>query len=214
MFLKTEKNKKDDFKRGVILLELVVALGIFLAVMTIGMGAVLSIYGLNKKSQSLKLVMTNLNFAVESMAREIVVGTDYRCPYEGGFDPLNCTSGDISITFCSSEGKQIFYKFDNDNGAIQRYIEIGDIPDESTCGEGSPSDNDFQNITAPEVEIQNMKFFVDGASLNGDECLEQPRVVILVEGEAGIREEEKSEFSIQTTASQRAPKIDESCVYN
>ncbi len=80
MLVKKHKNKKD---RGLILLELVVALGIFLAVMTIGMGAVLAMYGLNKKSQSLKLVMTNLNFAVESMAREIVVGTDYRCDDSG-----------------------------------------------------------------------------------------------------------------------------------
>lgn len=205
MLVEKHKNKKD---RGLILLELVVALGIFLAVMTIGMGAVLAMYGLNKKSQSLKLVMTNLNFAVESMAREIVVGTDYRCA-ESGTDPFDCLTGGGAITFCSSENQKVFYRFSEDLKSIQRYVEKDE--DEDTCDEHSPDGDKFQDITAPEVEIEKLHFFVEGTG-TGD-CEKQPRVVILIEGVAGVREEEKSEFSIQTTVSQRVPKINASCTY-
>ncbi len=212
MFLRDLKNDKK-FSDGLILLELVVALGIFLAVMTIGMGTVLAMYGLNKKGQALKLVMTNLNFAVESMAREIVVGTDYRCPFETGTDgfiPLDCIVGNTSITFCSSEEKQVFYRFNEGSKSIQRFVS-----EEDCDGNDSPEEEDWQRITAPEVEITNMKFFVSGATFSPtDECKKQPRAVILIEGVAGVREEEKSEFSIQTTVSQRVPKIDASCVYN
>lgn len=206
MLVKKHKNKKD---RGLILLELVVALGIFLAVMTIGMGAVLAMYGLNKKSQSLKLVMTNLNFAVESMTREIVVGTDYRCD-ESGTDPLNCPMGGGAITFCSSENERIVYKFDSN--AIKRSIQP--MTADGQCSSQPPSS--FLSITAPEVEIDKLRFFVEGTGTGTEtgDCEKQPRVVILIEGVAGVREEEKSEFSIQTTASQRVPKISDSCNYN
>ncbi len=201
MLVKKHKNKKD---RGLILLELVVALGIFLAVMTIGMGAVLAMYGLNKKSQSLKLVMTNLNFAVESMAREIVVGTDYRCD-DSGTDPLDCLTGGGAITFCSSENERIVYKFDSN--AIKRSIQP--MTADGQCS--SQPSSSFLSITAPEVAIDTLSFFVEGTG-TGD-CEKQPRVVILIEGVAGVREEEKSEFSIQTTVSQRVPKINASCTY-
>lgn len=207
MLVKKHKNKKD---RGLILLELVVALGIFLAVMTIGMGAVLAMYGLNKKSQSLKLVMTNLNFAVESMAREIVVGTDYRCD-DSGTDPFDCLTGGGAITFCSSENQKVFYRFSEDLKSIQRYVEKDE--DEDTCDEHSPDGDKFQDITAPEVEIEKLHFFVEGTGTGTGDCEKQPRVVILIEGVAGVREEEKSEFSIQTTVSQRVPKINASCTY-
>lgn len=201
MLVKKHKNKKD---RGLILLELVVALGIFLAVMTIGMGAVLAMYGLNKKSQSLKLVMTNLNFAVESMAREIVVGTDYRCD-DSDTEPFDCPMGGGAITFCSSENERIFYKFDSN--AIKRSIQP--MTADGQCS--SQPSSSFLSITAPEVEINKLRFFVEGTG-TGD-CEKQPRVVILIEGVAGVREEEKSEFSIQTTVSQRVPKINASCTY-
>lgn len=203
MLVKKHKNKKD---RGLILLELVVALGIFLAVMTIGMGAVLEMYGLNKKSQSLKLVMTNLNFAVESMAREIVVGTDYRCD-DSGTEPFDCPmggEGGKAITFCSSENERIVYKFDSN--AIKRSIQP--MVDGQCSSQPSSS---FLSITAPEVEIDTLSFFVEGTET--EVCAKQPRVVILIEGVAGVREEEKSEFSIQTTVSQRVPKINASCTY-
>lgn len=204
--------KKEE--KGLILLELVVALGIFLAVMTIGMGTVLAMYGLNKKGQALKLVMTNLNFAVESMAREIVVGTDYQCTDNevGSIQRVDCLTGGSHITFCSSDGEPISYRY-NDNKIDRR---IGQINSGETCAvEEFINWDSWQSITAPEVEIENLKFFVTGATVSSqDECKKQPRVTILIEGVAGLQEEERSEFSIQTTASQRAPKIDTSCDYN
>ena len=69
------KYKKLKFfgERGFTLVEIMVAIGIFVALVTVSMGALASIFDANRKSQSLKAIMTNLNFAVEVMAREIRV---------------------------------------------------------------------------------------------------------------------------------------------
>jgi len=203
----SKKNRKKE--EGLILLEMIVAIGIFLSVMTIAMGALLTMYGVSKKSQSLKTVMDNLNFAVESMAREIVVGTDYHCDVDSGLieDPQNCGAeigeeGGTSITFCSSNDEQIFYRFDPNSGSIQRYIEEG----VETCGSGNPSGNDWVSVTAEEVTITGMNFYVTGATDPEPEA--QPLVLLTIEGEAGSgKESEKSEFNLQVSLSQRSPKI-------
>ena len=201
----SRKNRKKE--KGLILLEMIVAIGIFLSVMTIAMGALLTMYGVSKKSQSLKTVMDNLNFAVESMAREIVVGTDYHCDVDSGDieDPQNCEEED-SITFCSSNDEQIFYRFDPGSGSIQRYIEE-DGSDE-TCGDGDPGNNDWVSVTAKEVTITGMNFYVTGTGSTGGEEFKQPLVLLTIEGEAGSgKESEKSEFNLQVSLSQRSPKI-------
>src|SRR3990167_9012172 len=66
-------------KKGFTLIELMVAISIFIVVMTISMGSILNVFDANRKSRSLKTVLNNLNLAVESMSKEMRFGKNYHC---------------------------------------------------------------------------------------------------------------------------------------
>lgn len=70
-FAKTAKNKK-----GFTLIELLVSIALFSIVVTIAMGSIVTIIDTNRKSQTLTLVINNMNFALESITRTIKTGTD------------------------------------------------------------------------------------------------------------------------------------------
>jgi len=60
-------------KNGFTLIEMLVAVSLFVFVMLIGVGVLLSIIDANRKARALSSVMNNLNFALESMSRNIRV---------------------------------------------------------------------------------------------------------------------------------------------
>lgn len=60
---------------------MIVSLGIFAVVAVIAVGALLKITDANKKAQTLKSSINNINFAMESMSREIRMGSNYYCDY-------------------------------------------------------------------------------------------------------------------------------------
>ncbi len=178
-------------KKGFTLVEMIVAVALFAIVMVIAIGAIFTIVDANKRAQSLNSVITNLNFAVESMLRDIRTGTVYACG--GVFAPptlpstQNCTAGNSSIVFLNSESN------------IVQYILVGesivkniDIP------------NSSGPITAPEVHIEDLKFYVDGAV--PDTTNRQPHMLVRIKGYAGINNTQ-SYFDIQTYVSQRSLNI-------
>jgi len=166
---------------GFTLIEMIVAVSIFTVVVFIGIGALLSISDANRKSNSLRTVMDNLNFAMENMSRSIRTGDDYLCDGVG-----NCPSGGDELVFTDQNGISVKYNFTETDGLGMITI--------SKSG-GSP-----QRITSPEVDIDSLSFFVTGVGAGNG----QPRVVISVIGIAGIKDNIRSEFSVQTTVSQRA----------
>ena len=66
-------------ERGFTLIEVMVSVSLFAMVMTLSLGAILSIIDGNKKAQAINAVANNLNFAVESMVRDIKTGYAYTC---------------------------------------------------------------------------------------------------------------------------------------
>ena len=177
MFLCKNINKNNS--KGFLLIEMIVSVALFSVVMTIGLGSLLSIISANKRSQSFKIVVNNLNLAMETMSKDIRVGTDYNC---GSFAGGDCVLGDDSFYFISKSGQNIIYRV-NDN-----------VIEKSIDGSG------FIGITAPDIIIDNLQFFVLGSS-SSDNL--QPRVVIVIQAHAGERIKEKMEFGLQTTVSQR-----------
>lgn len=69
------KNRQHGFT----LVEIIVSMAIFIVVAVVALGALLKIIDANKKSESIKSLVTNLNFALDSMARDIRVGSHYIC---------------------------------------------------------------------------------------------------------------------------------------
>jgi prepilin-type N-terminal cleavage/methylation domain-containing protein len=191
----------NKFKKngGFTLIELLIATAVFVSIMTVSLGSVVSILDAGRKARSLKSVMTNLNFTVESMSRDIKFGKNYHCTQPSEVvtfppSPQNCTGQNMApqsaISFVSSEGVNIIYKLVGTQ--IQKSIDGGTT---------------FLGVTSPEVVIQELKFFVFNSAPQSVSPADnaQPRVTMLITGHAGNRPSSQSTFTLQTSVSQRVP---------
>ncbi len=202
--IKSQKNwnRVGNYTKGFTLVEILVSISIFVVFMTFALGSVLSILGAGDKSKSLNSVMTNLNFTVEIMSRELKFGTNFYCTQSTDVPPLppvpttqNCTGVGLApqsaISFVTSDGVATVYKLDSALHQIKKSTDGGLT---------------FISVTAPEVNIQDLKFYVFNSapqtSLPADNA--QPRVTMFVRGYAGTKLSSQSSFALQTTISQRS----------
>lgn len=165
------KNKNGGFT----LIEMLVSIAIFTVIIVLGMTATLSMINANRKSQSSTLILSNLSLAIESMTKNIRVGTEYSVD----------TPTAIRFTPSSGEG-WIEYRLDdiNDDGKNEIVRQT--------------NTEDVSAVTAPEVDINQVKFVLRNTADN-----EQPQVLMLVEGKAGGKEGTQSQFYLQSLISQR-----------
>ncbi|MBI4087781.1 type II secretion system protein [Candidatus Kaiserbacteria bacterium] len=184
---------------GFTLIELIVAVGLFAIVMVVCVGALLSLVNANRKAQALQSVINNVNIALDGIVRSARMGSVYHgaggdasC---GGSDyttPHDCSNGGTTFAFepygNTSADQPWTYSFSEDANGVGRIYK-------SESG-GTPI-----AITAPEVSIDDLKFYVVGTT-SGDET--QPKVVIVVKGTAGVAGSNvRTTFHIQATAVQR-----------
>ena len=179
---------KNQNKKGFTLVELIVAIGVFTIVVSISLGAVLSIMDSNRKAQNLRSVMDNLNYSLESMTRTIRFGRNYHCDIN--VLPItsvnDCSSGADSIAIINTSGVQVVYKLVG--GRIARSVAGG---------------QDYY-LTGTDVVIDKLSFRVFGSNqYSGGSDMLQPQVIIVVSGHAGNKVGLQSYFNIETTVSQR-----------
>lgn len=173
--------------RGFSLVEMIVAVGLFAVVMLIAVTSLLALIDANRKARTLQSVVNNLNVALDGMVRVMRMGHTYHC---GGTDPVtdgpeSCPDGNTYMSFIDREGDITVYQWDS---ATHRIL---------VSKAGQP----YANLTAPEVDIQEMKFYVVGTTV-GD--AQQPKVVMVIKGTASIEKVKlQTTFSIQSTAVQR-----------
>lgn len=176
-------NKSIKNSYGFTLIEIMVAVTLFTVVATISMGALISIFDANNKSQTSKTVVDNLNIAIEDMVRTIRFGSHYHCGSSGSLTtPQNCPTGSDFLAL-------------NFNGFTNVYRKNGNTIEKSINGGSS-----YTPITEPSVVIQNLTFYVFGTDTS-DEL--QPYVVVVIKGYVGTKATTQTNFSIQTTISQR-----------
>ena len=175
---------------GFTLVEMITAVAIFSMVMVIAMGALLSVLGANKQTQSMQTVVNNLGLAMEMMSREIRTGYVYHCGDSGDYtQPQDCLNGENFIAFESHSGSPS----DPDDQVIFR-LRDGQIQKSTDGG------NTFLNLTSPELILENLSFCVVGS--DPDDTL-QPKVLIIVNGYVKRGTGMPSYFNLQTTVSQR-----------
>lgn len=165
-------------QRGFTLIEMIVSIFIFSIVMVIATGSLVTILGANRKAQAVKSVMNNLNFALDSMTRSIRTGTGYDCGVP------NCASeGSTEFSFIDTDGREVTYRLNASEDRIERSVDNGG----------------FSALTSPGMTVERLRFFADGEGENDNM---QPRVLIVVGGEAGV-ERARTRFDLQTLVSQR-----------
>lgn len=180
--------------KGFTLIEMLVAVALFSIVLVVAMGAILTVIDANRKAQTLSSVMTNLNFAIESMTRSIKTGVDPELSGSGQI--ITVDANDLSSNSFNRQ-KVVFSRLEDSDGRGSIVRKIGN--------------KDFIPITAPEVDITSLSF-----SLNGDDGrtgpytppdFKQPVTLIAVEGVVKISNDIESNFKIQTSVSQRRLNI-------
>ncbi|PIP86699.1 hypothetical protein COV42_02555 [Candidatus Campbellbacteria bacterium CG11_big_fil_rev_8_21_14_0_20_44_21] len=184
---------------GFTIVELIVSMALFIVVTLISIGALLSIVGVNKKTQSLKSVVNNINFAVESISKSMRVGSNYHCEDVVGEivppnldTPRDCSAGGNFVAFESSGGNR-------DSSSDQVVFRLNGAQIERSVDGGAS----FVGMTAPEVVITEntgLRFYVLGAPTF--DAL-QPKVIIVIRGEVDLGPKAKTNFDIQTSLSQR-----------
>lgn len=186
--------------RGFTLVELIVATALFSIVMLVSVGALLSLVGANHKVQSLQSVMDNLNISLDGMERAIRMGSNFH----GAGGDLNCGGSDYQTTHDCVDGGTIFAfepygNTSSDQPWIYSYDAVTKRLYKSENGAAPIA------ITAPEVSIDSLKFYVVGSdrgcSVTPCDTV-QPKVVIVVKGTAGA-DKAKTTFHVQVTAVQR-----------
>ena len=192
---------RERSSRGFSIVEMIVAVALFVIVMVVAMGALMALVDANRKARALESVMSNLNIALDGMVRSLRMGSRYDCEISeqsGYTTPTDCRSGDGGriLGFLPYGGDPLdgteywVYAFVPGSEGVSGYI-----------ARSTDNGQTFLKITAPEVDITSMKFYVDGTN-SGDTV--QPKIVMLVEGTAGAAKvKTRTTFSIQATAVQR-----------
>lgn len=203
--LKFKSIYRKSKSAGYTILETMIAVSVFIIVITMGLSALLNANSLHRSSQNMRSIIDNLSFIMDDMSRNIRTGYTYKC-FRKGTD-LTLSSSAISsspttrscsdgwaLAFESTAGlttnnsDQWVYYIDN-NGKIWRSTES--------------SANAIQ-LTSNEINIDTTKsgFSVLGAEPFGSGNSQQPIVIIRLVGTITYKNI-NTPFSVQTTISQR-----------
>jgi prepilin-type N-terminal cleavage/methylation domain-containing protein len=193
--------------RGFTLIEMIVAMGVFSICMLLIVGSLISLNSASRKERAIRVAMDNMGAAMDSMSRNIRMGSQFHCgcgsagtpPTAGDTTfpngirncPASSGTGDRCMAYEGQDGSntavndQIVYKLLN--GQIWRSTNSG---------------ANYLAMTAPEINITKLTFFIDGA----DKGVNQPVVRIIMRGVAGSGAI-ATPFLVQTSVSARVPNF-------
>lgn len=201
---------KKTFKKnqsGFTLIEMLVAVAIFVIVAIVVTGALMVVIQSYRKAQTAKLVIDNLNFVMDQITLDLREGAEYRgfnSGAEGASDSDNfldgaCSSVCSGISFRSRSGTRNSYSFAG-SGVGNRIWTGRDCDDSGTCVSSF-------GMTDPQVEILNPNGGV-GFTLRFIPPLDTPdyvghrKIIISLNGEV-VKGAEKTLYHLQSTVSQR-----------
>jgi prepilin-type N-terminal cleavage/methylation domain-containing protein len=172
-------------KGGFTLVELMVSLSLFTIVIMAAISSLYSVNSASRRVESMGTVLDNLNFAVDSLSRNIRTGTNVGCGVAGQdrlFGQTTCSSIIFDKTIGTDE--TVTYQLSSTSPySIQR------------C-----TGNVCVAITSPNINVQKLSFFVEGSS--SSDTL-QPKVIIFLQGVATAGGN-IAPFALQTQVSVRS----------
>lgn len=178
-----------------------VATSIFMIIMLIAMGSLITTSDTSKKAQALRTAMDNVNFAMESMTRSLRMGTDYYCVAPGVSVPLPLAAGFYSDCPLGTRGGGAVV-FTQATSSIPRNMAYTLMPRNDANGTSvlqSCDPNECLDLIASNIDVQKLTFFVNGSDVS-DKI--QPSVYIIMRGTITIKGEVTT-FALQTMTSQR-----------
>jgi prepilin-type N-terminal cleavage/methylation domain-containing protein len=192
--------KLSNKKSGFTLIEIMVAISIFVIVAFIVTSTLLAILDAGRRANKIRLIVDNMNFALDSMTVKMKFGESYT-PVNSG------VSGGVNdaIQFTDKAGNNLCYKRAlsnpgklNSNGSIQKCI---DSTDSDFCNGSGVT---CQDITTNEINVTGLLFknvLSDVGSCGNDPTCQNQDVVIFVKAEAKIKGKTADQLDFQTSVS-------------
>ena len=197
--------RRSSHGRGFTLIEMIVSLMIFAVVAVVALGAVIKVVSTNQKAQTLQSSITNMNFALDAMSRDLRVGSTFFCsnnisaiPSSGNTCSLGVTgSSGAIIVFQSPKTApgnsscflEYAYRF-NPQGSIVTLEKA----QQSACGIWSAF---TPIVSTSDVTITSYYLRLSTASY--------PLIYIEVSGYSGLKVLDRTYFDVETALSPRTP---------
>jgi len=193
------------------LVEILVVLGLFSSIATLALGSLFNVQAINGRLQETQAILDNVNLSLQTVTRDIRFGSDYYCTSTS--TPLqavpsvrrNCTKDD-------GGGTMLIFKPDDAVNALDRvayFVQNGTLYREEYDYGAQPA---LSQMTAKDVVIQTLMFYVDGADTadgSNDENdafdFKQPFVTLLISGKSVPANVERKPvvFNVETGISPR-----------
>ena len=181
--------------RGFTLIEMMVAVGLFVVVALITTTALVAMSNASRQFEDSKFLMENVGLALDSIsykAQQIRSSTKYYC---GAVSSYN-----ISIGLTCDSGDALIFRFDRGAGTFTDYLY--QLSSDGYIGYNSQDDaivplTPLKRLTAPNVNITKLQFYVRNPP-NA-----KSRVTVYIEGEVRGKNGTKTLFRIQRTISQQ-----------
>lgn len=202
--------KTISHNKGFTLVEIMIATGLFVVVVTIGITAVLNINRGHKKTQAFRTAFDNLSFIMEDMSRNVRLGsnihcTDFASAYDTWFyvpGSASCVNGNTAIVFTPPKKDPgiptdlSIYAIGIDPNSVDQKVRLYHAVDGGAIWPTS-----FTPVTPGDITIDPLKsgFIVIGADPNEPG---QTRVTIRLAGIVTYRDI-TTPFDLQTTVSAR-----------
>ena len=195
---------KKNKQKGYTIIETMIAISLFIIIVTAGLGSLLNANLLHQKSFSMRSIMDTLSFVMEDMSRNLRVGYSYQC-YDASEQtlspatlgsPRSCLNG-WAIALESQNGVSA------DNGDQWVYY----ISNDGKIFKSTDGATSFVQLTTDEIFVDPVS---SGFSVLGAETItedsQQPFVNIRLVGTITFKNV-ITPFSLQTSVSQRLVDI-------
>jgi prepilin-type N-terminal cleavage/methylation domain-containing protein len=211
----------QGLRKGFTLVEMIVSLAVFSVVAVVALTALMSIMAANRKAQTLQSAITNLSYAMESLSREMRVGTKYYCDEGPGFsdwDSLDTVHACITSNVIDDTGAVVAFNSSktapstqNSNGVCNLIYAYRLEPNtagtgyllkkaEQTSCHNTPPPDAFASVIDESVIITDYHLYVTDAGV-----FRHPYAILRLSGYTGDREKDRTYFDLQTAVSARTP---------
>lgn len=180
--------------RGFTLLEMIIATGVFSAVIVIAASVVVVLNSAQKKAINIQNTHDNIRFALESISREIRTSDKY-CKLSG------CSLGGVASVCTWASGGCDSVVFRQVIGASDIRYRLYNGVVEKRLGTGQ-----FFPVTDPRRTVTSLRFYISGLQPNGDPSdTEQQKVTIIMEVMSDFLTtgKESARLHFQTTVTKR-----------